>query len=68
MTWFNPTAYVELFPCDYCGERFDEDDLSEIEDDKWACDDCHREYDAEQQAIREDGEDAKLHARLEATE
>lgn len=27
-------------PCDNCGEMIDADDLNQLPDDKWYCDDC----------------------------
>ena len=65
MTWMNPTAYVETFRCDYCECDFIEDDLTEYERDKWACDVCARAKDEEAAAMQEMAEDDKAHAMME---
>ena len=31
--------------CDKCGERYDYDDMWEVEPDYWLCDECKEEYD-----------------------
>jgi hypothetical protein len=62
MTWFNPDAYAETFRCDYCDCDFAEDDLTEYERDKWACDDCARANDEEAAAMHETAEDDRAHA------
>lgn len=46
-TWLYPPAFNETFRCDYCETDHVEDDLTEYERDKWACDQCARANDNE---------------------
>ena len=43
-TWLYPPAFEETFRCDYCECDFSEDDLTEYERDKWACDACAAQH------------------------
>ena len=61
-TWLYPPAFDETFRCDYCDCDFVEDDLTEYESDKWACDDCARANDEEAAAMQEMAEDDRAHA------
>ena len=65
MTWMDPTAYVETFRCDYCECDFSEDDLTEYERNRWACDDCARANDEEAAAMQEMADDDKAHKIME---
>lgn len=60
-TWLYPPAFVETFRCDYCETDHVEDDLTEYERDKWACDACARANDEEAAAMQEMAEDDKAH-------
>ena len=61
-SWLYPPAFVETFRCDYCECDFEEDDLTEYERDKWACDSCARANDEEAAAMQEMAEDDMAHA------
>ena len=62
VTWLYPPAFVETFRCDYCETEHLEDDLTEYERDKWACDACARANDEEAAAMQEMAEDDMAHA------
>lgn len=65
-SWLYPPAFDETFCCDYCECcDFSEDDLTEYERDRWACDACARANDEEAAAMQEMAEDDKAHAMME---
>lgn len=57
-----PSDYEETFRCDYCEEDFLEDDLVEIERNKWACAECNHRLYEEHMAMRETADDDMAHA------
>ena len=65
MTWLYPPALEETFRCDYCECDFSEDDLTQYERNKWACDTCARANDEEAAAMQEMAQDDKAHAMRE---
>lgn len=64
-THLYPPAFDETFRCDYCGCDFSEDNLTEYERDKWACDDCARANDEDAAAMQEMAEDDWAHAEMD---
>ena len=65
VTWLYPPAFTETFRCDYCETDHAEDDLTEYERDKWACDACARANAEEAAAMQEMADDDKAHAAME---
>ncbi len=64
-SWLYPPAFVEMFRCDCCETDYGEDDLTEYERDKWACDDCIIKMIREQAEMREMADDDKAHAEMD---
>lgn len=61
----DPTAYLDTAMCDYCETEHLEDDLTQYERNKWACESCTRANDEEAAALAEMAEDDKAHAMME---
>ena len=61
----DPTAYLDTAMCDYCETEHLEDDLTQYERNKWACDQCARANEEDAAAMQEMAEDDKAHAARE---